>query len=60
MDERELIQLYLQQQKPPILDDVMSDESVFVSTADAEQCGTGKVIYIPGGKFSIANGKDKL
>lgn len=27
MDERELIRRYLQQQKPPILDDVMPDDS---------------------------------
>lgn len=30
MDERELIQLYLQQQKPPILDDIMPDDLKFI------------------------------
>lgn len=39
MDEQELIQLYLQQQKPPVLDDIMPNTLQQITPEQAEQEG---------------------
>lgn len=71
MDERELIQRYLQQQQPPILDDIMPDDSKAVQSNSefssawqdnveferAAAVHSGKLIYVQGGRFSIGQSK---
>lgn len=54
MDEQELIRRYLQQQQPPILDDIMPDG--FKSDSSDTVHG-GKVIHVQGGRFSIDQSK---
>jgi hypothetical protein len=51
MDERELIRRYLQQQQPPILDDIMPQDKIEFECAAAVH--SGKVIDVQGGRFHI-------
>lgn len=59
MDERELIQLYLQQQKPPILDDIIPDVPDDFKSDSSDTVRGVKVIHVQGGRFSINQSEQK-